>query len=198
MISNNRVILRHVLLSIWALLLFLVLNLPDVILISHLGSVVWYPATGLTLALLLGVSPWYAILVLVAGAMAGKMFYHQPLTTWSQSVGLMGISTFYAAAAHVLRGPLHIDLRLRRQRDVLLYLATTTSAALACAGVGAACLAGDHAIDWKQFWSGTFQGCRDDEVHAGQGTESGRGYGRAHRKNEVAIRLRNHLSIRVA
>ena len=77
---SGRLIIRHAILSILFVLLYLVLNQPSVILISQLGSVAWYPATGLVLALLLGISPWYAVLVCFADAFAGKLIYQQPLT----------------------------------------------------------------------------------------------------------------------
>ncbi len=161
---DERVIFRHVLLSIWFLALFMVLNLPEVILISRLGAVVWYPATGLTLAILLGVSPWYAILVSVAGVLAGRIFYGQTLATWGQTVGAVGISAFYAAAAYLLRYRFKIDLRLLRQRDVVLYLTVTTLAALASTAVGVACLAADHAIRWSEFWWASLTWLLGDEV----------------------------------
>ena len=160
----RRTTLRHVLLVIWFLLLFFALTLPQVILISRLGSVVWYPATGLILALLLGVSPWYAFLVAIANTIAGQVFYHQPITTWSQSIGSVGISLLYTSAAYLLRGPLQIDLRLRRQRDVLLYLATTTFAALASALLGAVCLVADHSIPGGEFWRAAIAWFLGDEV----------------------------------
>jgi len=161
---DKRVLLRHVLLSIWFLLLFMVLNLPAVILISRLGAVVWYPATGLSLAILLGVSPWYAFIVSLGGALAGKFFYGQPFATWGQTVGSVGISAFYAAAAYLLRSRFRIDLRLRRRRDVLLYLSVTTLAALLSTAVGVACLAADHAIAWNEFWRASLSWLLGDEV----------------------------------
>ena len=60
---RGRLILRHAILSIAFVLVYFAQNQPSVILISQLGSVAWYPATGLVLAVLLGISPWYAILV---------------------------------------------------------------------------------------------------------------------------------------
>jgi len=161
---DMRVILRHVLLSIWFLLLFMGLNLPAVILISHLGSVVWYPATGLSLAILLGVSPWYAFVVSLGGVLAGKCFYGQTFATWGQTVGAVGISIFYAAAAYFLRSRFRIDSRLRRRRDVLLYLSFTTLAALASTAVGVACLAADHAIRWNEFGRASLTWLLGDEV----------------------------------
>jgi hypothetical protein len=44
---KGRLIIRHVILSIAFVVLYLALNQPPVILISQLGSVAWYPATGL-------------------------------------------------------------------------------------------------------------------------------------------------------
>lgn len=161
---DKRIIFRHVLLSIWFLALFMVLNLPAVILISHLGAVVWYPAAGLSLAILLGISPWYAALVSLGGVLAGKFFYAQTFATWGQTVGAVGISAFYAGAAYLLRSRFKIDLRLRRQRDVVLYLSTTTVAALASTSVGVACLAADHSIGWNEFWRASLTWLLGDEV----------------------------------
>jgi hypothetical protein len=45
---------RHLFLSLCFVLLYLFLSSPTVIIISHLGFTVWYPATGLIFALLLG------------------------------------------------------------------------------------------------------------------------------------------------
>jgi hypothetical protein len=49
---NGRLIVRHVILSIVFLVLFLVLNRPELIFISRFGLSAWYPATGLVLALM--------------------------------------------------------------------------------------------------------------------------------------------------
>jgi hypothetical protein len=59
--------------------LYLLLNLPEVIIVSQLGFTIWFPATGLVLALLVGISPRYFPLTVFAGALAGSMIYHQPV-----------------------------------------------------------------------------------------------------------------------
>ncbi len=164
MMHNQRTVLRHILICIWFFLLFQLLNRPEVILISHLGSVVWYPATGLMMAVLLGVSPWYAVLVSFSSMVAGYVFYGQTLNTWNQTVGVLGISAFYAGAAYVLRGPLKVDLGLRRRRDVLLYVVITSIAAVASTIVGVACLAGDHSIHWNEFCTSAVAWFLGDEV----------------------------------
>ena len=57
---NGRLIVRHVIISLVFLVLFFVLNRPELIFISQFGLSAWYPATGLVLALMLGISPRYA------------------------------------------------------------------------------------------------------------------------------------------
>lgn len=161
---ERRPILRHALLSLVFLVVFILLNLPQVILLSHLGSIVWYPATGLAFALMLGVSPWYAILVALAGNFAGTLIYSQPLTSFSQTVALVAVSVFYGMAAHDLRGPLKIDLGLRRRRDIVVYVSITTLAALASTLVGVTCLVLDHAIHWSEFLPSTVVWFLGDEV----------------------------------
>src|SRR5579863_2132466 len=103
---ESRVILRHVIVSFVFVSLFLLLNRPEVIVISRLGYVVWYPAAGLALALMLGITPWYGVLVSIAVALSGILIYGQPITSFSGTVGAVGGAGIYAAAAWALRGPL--------------------------------------------------------------------------------------------
>src|SRR3984885_10798145 len=64
---GSPVIARHSALSVCFLTLYLLLNRSDILMESQLGFTLWYPATGLALSLMLGVSPWYALLVCLAG-----------------------------------------------------------------------------------------------------------------------------------
>lgn len=143
---HGRLITRHTVLSLCFVLVYLALNLPQVILISQLGSVAWYAATGLVLALLLGVSPRYAVLILCADALAGALFYHQPLKSFGETFGSAGVAACYGTAAHVLRGPLQIDLGLRRRQDVVRYVFVTMTAAILATAIGVSCLAADKSI----------------------------------------------------
>jgi diguanylate cyclase (GGDEF)-like protein/PAS domain S-box-containing protein len=153
---RGRLIVRHAILSIVFVLLYLALNQPAVILISHLGSVTWYPATGLALGLLLGVSPWYAALVCGADVLAGALIYHQPLRSFGETAGSAGVAVCYCAAAYILRGPLQIDLGLRRRQDVVRYVIVTTAAATVATAIGVSCLAADKSIAWTDFWSASW------------------------------------------
>src|ERR1700740_732726 len=73
---------RHAIFCLAFILLYLVLNEPQVMLLSQLGYSVWYPATGLILAVMLGISPWYFPLAILAGALAEVVLYHQPVLSW--------------------------------------------------------------------------------------------------------------------
>jgi diguanylate cyclase (GGDEF)-like protein/PAS domain S-box-containing protein len=158
---SKRLIVRHALFSSALLVLYLLLNRPEVILISHLGFTAWYPATGLTLATMLGISPWYAFLVCFVDSLAGAWIYHLPVATFSQTIGAASVAVCYGTAAFVLRGPLRIDPGLRRRQDVVRYVFVTIATALVATAIGVGCLVADHSIPRHEFWqsaSGWFFG----------------------------------------
>ncbi len=144
-------ILRHIVLSLCFVPIYLLLCLPDVIFLTHLGSVAWFPATGLILALMLGISPWYMVLACFSDLLAGALFYHQAVISYSSVFGSIGTAGCYATAAYLLRGPLAIDFGLQRQRDVVRYLCVTGAAALVATVIGTAGLAADGTIGWSQY-----------------------------------------------
>ena len=151
---SRRLIVRHSLLCVSYVLLYLLLSHPEVIFFTRIGFVGWYPATGLVMALLLGVSPRYALLVSFAIALAGKLIYAQPITTFSNTIGALGVAASYGTAAYVLRGPLQIDLGLPRRSDVVRYVLVSSIAAVAATISGVAFLIADHAITWSEYkWS---------------------------------------------
>jgi diguanylate cyclase (GGDEF)-like protein/PAS domain S-box-containing protein len=149
---SGRLIIRHAILSIAFVAAYFALNQPAVILISQLGSVAWYPATGLVLAVLLGISPWYALLVCFADSLASALIYHQPVLSFGATFGSLGVAFCYGTAAYILRGPLQIDLGLRRRRDVVRYVFVTMSAAVVATVIGVSCLVADKSIAWSEFW----------------------------------------------
>jgi diguanylate cyclase (GGDEF)-like protein/PAS domain S-box-containing protein len=118
-----------------------------------LGFTVWYPATGLVFVLLIGINPKYLPLALLADFLAGQLFYHQEIDSWTQTLGSLGAVGSYAIAAYVLRGPLLIDFGLKRRLDVVRYVLVTMLAAAAATAIGVASLAADHTIQWNQYWN---------------------------------------------
>ncbi len=149
----RRLIIRHALLSVAFVLLYLLLNRPEVIFFSRIGFVAWYPAIGLVMALLLGVSPWYAFLVCLSDVLASRIVYAQSAMSYSNTVGTAGIAVCYGVAAYALRGPLQIDLGLRRRRDVVRYVLVSATAATGATISGVACLIADHSITRSEYRS---------------------------------------------
>src|SRR4029077_20990208 len=125
----RRLIIRHALVSLSFVLLYLLLDRPEVIFISRIRFVACYRAICLVMAILLGVSPWYALLACFSVALAGRVIYAQPATSCSNTIDALGIAICYGAAAHVLRGSLQIDLGLHRRRDVVRYVLVSATAA---------------------------------------------------------------------
>src|SRR5437764_9006784 len=127
---RRQVIVRHTIVGAAFLLVYLFLNHPQVILLSRIGFVAWYPAAGLVMALLLGISPWYAGLACLATPIAGKLIYGVPVLSFSYTLDAVAVGVCYGTAAYILRGPLTIDVKLRQRRDVVLYVFVTSIAAV--------------------------------------------------------------------
>ncbi|MFZ1142639.1 MAG: diguanylate cyclase [Candidatus Sulfotelmatobacter sp.] len=152
---HSRTMIRHGLVSLSFVLLYLLLNRPEVIFLSRIGFVAWYPAIGLAMATMLGVSPWYALLTCFSVAVASRVIYAQPAVSFSNTVDAVGLAVCYGAAAYVLRGPLQIDLGLRHRRDVVRYVLVSGTAAAAATIIGASCLIADHSITWGEYGAAT-------------------------------------------
>jgi len=153
--SGTRTAFGHTILCISVFLIYLLLNRPEVILLSRLGLTAWYPAVGLAFAMMLAISPRYMLLFAIAGSASGMLYYHQPLYSWGTLVGVPLEIAAYAAAAHLLRGPLRIDSSLGQRRDVMRYVLVASAAAIPAALAGVFCLWADHTIQLSQFWGTT-------------------------------------------
>jgi hypothetical protein len=82
--QQRRLVYRHLLLCLIILPISLLLSRPEVILLARLGSVVWYPASTLSLALMLAVSPWYFFLACFSDTLASALYQHQPIYSFSE------------------------------------------------------------------------------------------------------------------
>jgi diguanylate cyclase (GGDEF)-like protein/PAS domain S-box-containing protein len=149
----RRPIIHHAFVSLLFTLVYLLLNRPEVVFFSRIGFVAWYPAVGLVMALLLGVSPRYAVLVSFCAALAGRLMYGQPVMSFGNTVDAAGIASCYGLAAYLLRGPLQIDLGLRRRQDVVRYVLVSATAAAGATIIGVACLIADHSIAGDEYQS---------------------------------------------
>ncbi len=148
---SRGLIVRHTFVSVLFVLLYLLLNRPEIIFFSRVGFVAWYPAIGLSMALMLGVNPRYAVLVCLSDALAGTFVYAEPVWSFSNTLDAVGIGACYGAAAYLLRGPLQIDLGLRRRQDVVRYVLVSVTAAAVATIIGVACLLADRSIGWSEY-----------------------------------------------
>src|SRR5580698_5633010 len=147
--ERQRILLKDAVIAVVSLGLYVLLNRSDVIVETQLGYTVWYPPAGLGLALILGINPWYALLIFFGDALSSALIYHQPWISWGTLVGSPGLAVIYASAAIILRGPLRIDLGLNHRRDVTRYVLVTSIVAALATLVGVGCLVADHSIAWN-------------------------------------------------
>jgi diguanylate cyclase (GGDEF)-like protein/PAS domain S-box-containing protein len=105
---------------------------------------------------MLGVSPWYALLICFANSLANTAIYHQPLISWGGLVAPIGETGFYTVAAILLRGPLQINPDLSRRIDVVRYTAITLLAAIGSTACGVTALVLDRTITWSDYWRAAF------------------------------------------
>src|SRR5258708_17911955 len=99
---SRRLIVRHLIVFLAFVLLYIILNRPEVISFSRIGLVAWYPAIGLSMAVLLGINPRYALLVCVSDAIAGRLIYAEPIVSFSGGIDATGMALCYGTAAYVL------------------------------------------------------------------------------------------------
>ncbi|MGB6265355.1 MAG: diguanylate cyclase, partial [Candidatus Acidiferrales bacterium] len=151
--SRHNFVFRRALVAAGAFFLYLLLNRPEIILVSQLGFTAWFPASGLVLAVLLSLDPWFAPVFVAADIIASHWMYHQPLLSWTSTAGAVGGTGLYLAAAVVLRKHWKIDWQLRTPQDVFRYLSVSSIAAVAATAVGVGCLVADHTILPSQFWA---------------------------------------------
>lgn len=150
--SKSRKIVRHILLAIVFFVAYQILSLPHVIFLSRIGFTAWFPAIGLVIGILLGVSPWYGFLVLAADALSGQLIYHQPVLSYQGLIGAAGSAACYALAALVLQRQMPIDQKLVRRQDVARYLFVNAIAATGSTVSGVTCLWADGAIGTREYW----------------------------------------------
>lgn len=145
-------IMRHGLLVVAFLVLYMTLTLPGVIFLSRNGFTAWYPAIGLIIAILLGVNPWYGLLVVVADLLSGRLIYHQSLLSYEGLLGSAGSAICYVMGAFVLQRRLPIDQSLARRQDVVRYLLVSALAAAGSTLTGVTCLWADGTIGAHEYW----------------------------------------------
>jgi signal transduction histidine kinase len=126
----------RVVLGLSFIALHLLLDRATVISPMWVGSDIWYPPAGLTLALLMGLGVSYAPLIFVSGFITSIVNYHLPAlggNIWYVN-GL--IAVWYSGVAILLRRYLRVDGLLRSLQDVFRYFFVVISSTLGLAFCG--------------------------------------------------------------
>ncbi|MFH2039468.1 MAG: MASE1 domain-containing protein [Chloroflexota bacterium] len=106
------------------------------------GIVTWYPPAGLTYALLLVFGARFTPAVILTLILSSVFVYRMPQPSFLLFLWSLVISLIYAATAWFLRHRIHLDLQLRKLRDVVWLILTTMlgSAFLAVLSVSSSAL----------------------------------------------------------
>jgi len=109
-------------------LLYLVLNQPEIVFFSRIGFVAWFPLLSGHGAPV-GVSPRYALLACVAGCHCWQMIYGQQSLSFSSTVGLRRLAVMGCGIrVRVLRKSIWAAAPARRVRYVLVSAAAAVVA----------------------------------------------------------------------
>jgi diguanylate cyclase (GGDEF)-like protein/PAS domain S-box-containing protein len=148
---SNTTVLYHGVISVAFLGLYLLLSRPEVILLSTLGFTAWYPAVGVVFALMVGLTPRYLPVIVLADVLASLIIYHQPIYSWSVIPSAFCGTAIYAVAAWLMHGKVKINRTLGHLSDVSGYLAVALTAGIFATLSGVSFLAADGSIRWNQF-----------------------------------------------
>ena len=162
--TKTQQIARHTVLGAAFVLAYLALCLPQVTYITQIGFTAWYPAIGLVVALLVGVSPWYVFAAVIADTVASLLIYHQPLVSYTGVVGVIASASCYALGASVLRDHFPIDPRLPRRQDVMRYLLVNAVSAIGSTAIGVTCLLADRMVTPQQYWASFLEWSTGDGI----------------------------------
>ena len=122
--QSSQQIFRFALIIAVYLLLFFIFDLIAQKYEDLPGIVVWYPPAGLTYAFLLVFGIGFTPVITIAFFISSIFIYRMPQPAYILFLWALVISLTYGAAAELLRKRFHIDLELRKFRDVSLFIFT--------------------------------------------------------------------------
>jgi signal transduction histidine kinase/CheY-like chemotaxis protein/integral membrane sensor domain MASE1 len=142
---NPRSLVRTALIVATYLCVFVILDLASRQFEELHGIVAWYPATGLTYALLLVFGARFIPVVTIALLIGSVFVYHMPQPFHLLLLWALIVSSIYGVAAAFLRIRVRLDWQLRKSRDVvwLVVMAVSVSALLAVLSVSSSALTSD-------------------------------------------------------
>src|SRR6185295_6023796 len=131
--SRRQRLLRYALIAAGFLLAHLALDRLSLRFQTQPGITIWYPPNGVSFALLLGLGPGYAPVVLAATLISNFWTYGAPAPAVPLALWSVFIVACYTGLAILLRGRLRLATQLRSVRDVSLFTAAAVGISLSLA-----------------------------------------------------------------
>lgn len=167
MTTERRAKLRKVFVAVCFVVAYVLLDRSTVAFQILTQISAWYPPTGLTFAVLIGLGPGYAPMILIAGIISSIVNYHLPVPSYSLVAGNIQYTVMYTAATVLLRRVVKIDGHLRSMRDVMWFLLIAICSSAIVAFVGTGFLAIDHLIPVQEYFRATLSWWVGDAVAIG-------------------------------
>ncbi|MBI5444143.1 MAG: MASE1 domain-containing protein [Deltaproteobacteria bacterium] len=137
-------------------LTFLVLEVAAIVVESSPGVTSWRPSAGLGFAFVVAFGPRYAVALLGAAWLAAFWIPFPPGAPFGPFAHAVALAAGCGLAAAILRRVLRVDPRLRRVRDVALFLPVALLAPLPAAVVGTPGAAQEAWVDYltavESYW----------------------------------------------
>jgi PAS domain S-box-containing protein len=148
---ENRLLLRRFGVAAGFVVLYVLLDRSTVFFQIWADISAWYPPTGLSFAVLIGLGPVCVPVILLAESISSIVNYHISVFSYSFLVGDPEITFFYTAATTLLRRMTRIRTHLRSVRDVTWLLLVAICSSGLVAFLGAWCLKADHLVPQRDF-----------------------------------------------
>ena len=147
---------RRLLFSAVCILIYVLLDRTTVYLQIWPDISAWYPPTGFSVALMIGIGAEMIPTLLVAGYLSGYLNYHQSLTSVPNLLVTPLIIFGYGSASLYLRSKLGPHLRIRSTRDVTNFLGVSLHCSLTAATVGTGILVCSGEVPSAKFFQAAF------------------------------------------
>ena len=143
--------LRRYLIGVFIVVIYVLLDRSTVFFQMWSDISAWYPPTGVSMAVLIGMGAGYAPLLLVAALASAKLNYHSATLSYGFLVVNPLIVVIYTAAAVFMRRVLKMNWGLTSIRDVMCLLFVALPASGVVAFLGTLMIVLDHAIPWNEY-----------------------------------------------
>jgi len=155
---------RHFLFAGLCILIYVLLDRTTVYLQIWPNISAWYPPTGFSVALMIGIGPEVIPALLAAGFLSGYINYHQNFTSLPFLLVTPLIILGYGSASFYLRSKFGPDLRIRSTRHVNNFLGVSLHCSFATAAVGTGILVCGGEVPPAKFFQAAFNWWIGDAV----------------------------------